>query len=170
MTITELGALGEFVGSIAVLATLLILVFQVRGARAEFSSQIIREIKRDNNQDIQFPLKDPRTLEIHINAQRDFNALSEQDRIYWGVWLYSWITQTEDAWLMQQHSTENREMAEKFVGGAASVLRSDGGQVMWPRIKTWFNPEFAAAVEQEIASSDATWLDIMLGTGTSIDS
>jgi hypothetical protein len=41
MGIVELGALGEFVGSIAVLATLIYLSFQVREARAESRSSLL---------------------------------------------------------------------------------------------------------------------------------
>jgi hypothetical protein len=41
MGIVELGALGEFVGSIAVLATLIYLSFQVREARAESRSTLL---------------------------------------------------------------------------------------------------------------------------------
>jgi hypothetical protein len=41
MGIVELGALGEFVGSIAVLATLIYLTFQVREARAESRSNLL---------------------------------------------------------------------------------------------------------------------------------
>jgi hypothetical protein len=162
MNIMELGALGEFVGSVAVLATLLILVFQVRGARAEISSQIIREIKRHNNEDIQLPLRDPRTLDIHIRAQRDFNSLEEADKIYWGVWLYSWITQSEDAWLARRRGIPDMDMTDRLTEGVATVLRSDGGQVMWPRIKGWFDAGFATYVDETIANGDVTWLDRML--------
>jgi hypothetical protein len=42
MGIVELGALGEFVGSIAVLATLIYLSFQVREARAESRASLLR--------------------------------------------------------------------------------------------------------------------------------
>ena len=42
MGIVELGALGEFVGSIAVLATLIYLSFQVREGRAESRASLLR--------------------------------------------------------------------------------------------------------------------------------
>ena len=158
-----LGNYGEFLGSLAVLATLLVLVFQVRGARAEFSSQMNRQLKRHNNEDIQLPLKDPRTLNIHVKAQRDFSSLEDADKIYWGVWLFSWITQTEDIWLARRRGIPEMDWADTYVEGVASVLRSDGGKVMWPRIRDWFNPDFAADVDEAIMRSDAKWLDIMLG-------
>jgi len=162
-----LGNYGEFLSSLGVLATLLFLVFQIRGARTEFSHQMRREIKRHNNEDIQLPLKDPRTLDVHIKAQRDFDGLEEGDKIYWGVWLFSWITQTEDAWLAKRDGINNMDFADKYMEGVAQVLRSDGGQVMWPRIRGWFDSDFAADIDEAIKQSEVTWLDqILQGDGS----
>jgi hypothetical protein len=157
-----LGNYGEFLSSLGVLATLLVLVFQIKGARAEFSSQMSREIKRHNNEDIQLPLKNPRTLDVHIRAQRDFNSLEEADKIYWGVWLFSWITQSEDTWLAQRHGIHDMEFAERYMEGVAQVLRSDGGQVMWPRVRGWLDQDFVTEIDKMIKQSDVTWLDQML--------
>ena len=46
MSISELGSLGEFIASLAVLVTLVLLLFQFRSARREISGQVTREIKR----------------------------------------------------------------------------------------------------------------------------
>jgi hypothetical protein len=158
-----LGNYGEFISSFAVLATLVILVVQVRGARSEISFQMVRELKRHNNEDIQLPLKDPRTLDVHIEAQRAFNNLHERDKIFWIVWLYSWITQSEDSWLAGRHGIIKHELINEQLEGVAMVLRSDGGRIVWPRIKIFFDPDYAAEVERVIAKDDRTWLDAMLG-------
>ena len=158
-----LGNYGEFISSFAVLATLVIIVVQVRGARSEISFQMVREIKRHNNEDIQLPLKDPRTLDVHIKAQRDFDDLHERDKIYWIVWLYSWITQSEDTWLAGHHGIIKRELINSQLEGVAMVLRSNGGRIVWPRIKGFYDPRYAAEVERVIARNDTTWLDTMLG-------
>jgi hypothetical protein len=158
-----LGNYGEFISSIAVLATLMVLVVQVRGARSEISFQMVREIKRHNNEDIQLPLKDPRTLDVHIQAQRDFDSLHERDKIFWIVWLYSWITQSEDTWLAEYHGIIQSELANDQLDGVAMVLRSDGGRIVWPRIKGFFDPKYAAEVERVVGQNDSTWLDTMLG-------
>lgn len=158
-----LGNYGEFFSSLGVLATLLILVIQIRGARTEFSNQMRRDIKRHNNDDIKFLIKDPRSMNVHIQAQRDFESLSEDDRVLWAVWLFSWITQTEDTWLARNHGIENMEFAEKYMEGVAQVLRSDGGQRMWPRIRGWYDEEFAKKIDEQIKQSEVTWLDQILG-------
>ena len=56
VSISELGSLGEIIGSIAVLVTLIILVFQVRGARIELSSQMTRAwVRRPRTQRYRLP-------------------------------------------------------------------------------------------------------------------
>ena len=158
-----IGAIGEIASAVAVLVTLVILVSQVRGARLEFSSQIAVEIRRHNNENIQFPISDARTLDIHIKAQRNFEALSEQDKVYWAVWLYSYISQTEDVWKLSAKGVSGLEqMNEIYNSGVATVLRSDGGKIMWRKLRMFFPEEFAIAIDQAIAESDLTWLDAML--------
>ena len=99
MTISELGSLGEIIGSIAVLITLIVLVFQVRSARVELASQMTREIKRDNNETFHQLIQRPDLIDIHIRGQREHDSLSEGEKLTWLIWLFTWITQTEDAWL-----------------------------------------------------------------------
>lgn len=67
-----LGNYGEFIGSIAVLVTLVILVIQVGTARTEISSQMSREFKRHNS-DAFFQLtQNTELLNIHVQARRDY--------------------------------------------------------------------------------------------------
>jgi hypothetical protein len=161
-----LGNYGEFLSSLGVLATLLVLVLQIKGARAEFSSQMRRDIKRHNNQDIQFPCKDPRSLDIHIRAQRDFDHLEEADKIFWGVWLFSWITQTEDTWTARRRGIPGMDFADGYMQGVAQVIRSDGGRIMWPRIKIFLDQEFLNEMDILVKQSEVTWLDQMLIGGS----
>ena len=158
----SIGAIGEVIGAIAVLATLIILVFQVKGARAEISLQMIREIKRHNNEDIKFPIKDPKHLQVHIKAQRDYRGLSEEDRLFWSVWLFSWITQTEDAWLARNQGIANMQWVDNYLEGVALVLRSDGGRKVWPNIRGFYDKEFALEVDRAISKSKVSWLDVIL--------
>jgi hypothetical protein len=80
MTIAELGSLGDFVRSVAVLATLVILVFKMRGTPAEIASQTRGEIKNENEMWHQLR-QDSKLLGIHVRAQRDYENLTGSDRL-----------------------------------------------------------------------------------------
>lgn len=163
MSISELGSLGEFVGSVAVVATLIILIFQVRGARTEISSQMTREIKRHNNETFHQLTRHPDLVDIHIRAQRQYESLSEAEKLTWIIWLFTWINQTEDGWMARKRGIPNMSWVDSYVLGVALTLRSDGGREVWPRLRIFFEPLFAEALEETVRQDDSTFLDLLLG-------
>ncbi len=163
MSISELGSLGEIIGSIAVLVTLVILVFQVRGARIELSSQMTREIKRDNNETFHQLIQRPDLVDLHLRGQREYKNLSEAEKITWIIWLFTWITQTEDAWMARNRGMPNMEWVDGYMVGVALVLRSEGGQIVWPRLRANFETKFADALEQKVREDKSTFLQAFLG-------
>ena len=163
MSISELGSLGEIVGSIAVLITLIILVLQVRGARIELSSQMTREIKRDNNETFHQLTQRPDLVDIHIRGQREYDSLSEAEKLTWMIWLFTWINQTENAWMARKRGIPNMEWVDTYMLGVALVLRSEGGQIVWPRLRALFEKPFADALEQTVRKDNSTFLEVLLG-------
>jgi hypothetical protein len=163
MTLSELGSLGEIVGSLAVLITLIILVVQIRGARNELSAQMTREIKRDNNQAYHQLTQSPELVQLHIRGQSDYESLTDAERVTWMTWLFTWINQAEDAWIARQRGVPNMEWVEIYLLGVALVIRSDGGQAVWPRLRGFFDEKFAEAIDQCVQEGDETFLQAMLG-------
>ena len=162
MTLSELGSLGEIVGSLAVLITLIILVIQVRGARTEMSAQMTREIKRDNNEAYYQLTQNPDLVQLHIRGQSEYDSLTDSEKVTWMIWLYTWINQTEDAWVARQRGIPNMEWVDKYVLGVALVIRSDGGQAVWPRLRGFFDEVFSEEIERCVQEDDTTFLQAML--------
>ena len=164
MTISELGSLAEIIGSIAVIVTLVILVFQVRGARLELSSQMTREIKRDNNDAFHQLIQRPELIDVHIRGQREYNTLSEAEKLTWLIWLFTWINQTEDAWIARNRGILDMEWVDAYMGGVARVLRSEGGQIAWLKLRVNFEKPFTDALEKTMREGEETFLDAILGS------
>ena len=115
MSLSELGSLGEFLASIGVFVTLVILIVQLRSARTELSSQLTREVKRHNNQAFYQLTQDPTLMDIHIRGQQNYEALNEQEKVTWGVWLFTWITQTEDGYLAHRSGIQDMGWIDGYV-------------------------------------------------------
>ena len=164
MTISELGSFGEVIGSIAVLITLIILVVQIRGARIDLSSQMTREIKRDNNATFHQLIQRPDLIDIFIRGQREYDSLSEAEKLTLQIWLFTWITQTEDAWLARNRGIPNMEWTDGYMGGVALVLRSKGGQIIWPKLRAMFEKPFVDALERAVREDNSTFLGVFLGS------
>jgi hydroxylaminobenzene mutase len=161
LSISELGSLGEFIASLAVLATLFILAFQVRGARVELSRQMTREIKRHNNDAFHQLTQNPSLSDLHLRGRRDYFALTEAEQLTWIAWLFTWINQTEDGWIARQRGIPGMNWVDTYVLGVALVLRSEGGRVAWSFLRTFFEEEFVRALEQTIQADEVTFLEAM---------
>ena len=157
-----LGSYGEFIGSIAVLVTLVVLVIQVRTARTEISSQMSREFKRHNNDAFYQITQNTELLNIHVQAQRDYQSLTDAEKVRWQFWLFTWITQTEDGFIARREGIPNMDWVDPYTTGIALTLRSDGGREVWPRITGFFDAELVEVVNREIAADTTTHLQVML--------
>ena len=162
MSISELGSLGEFIASLAVLVTLVLLLLQFRSARREISGQVTREIKRHNNDTFHQLTQDPALMDVHIRAQRDIEALTEQEKLTWTIWMFTWISQTEDGYVTRRGGIPDMTFVDRYVVGIASTLRSPGGAAIWPKLRGWFDEDFVSAIDKKINEEPTTWLQMIL--------
>ena len=153
-----LGNYGEFVSSIAVLVTLIILVVQVRTARTEISSQMAREFKRHNNDAFHQLTQNTELLNIHVQAQSEYERLTDAEKVRWQLWLFTWITQTEDGFVARRDGIANMSWVDSYITGVALTLRSDGGKEVWPQLQGFLDPEFVEALDREITADTTTFM------------
>ncbi len=163
MTIEELGIITDIGGSVAVIATLGFLAFQVSRARLEVSRQNARDMVNNNNDVLLRLSENDALLDVHIRGQKDFASLTEAERMKWAYWLFAWITQTEQGYIDRRQRDFSGMMLDEYVEGLALVLRSEGGKVMWLGLKAWFDPEFCTAVERQISKSSTTQVEHIAG-------
>ena len=161
-TIQDFGSAGEFIGSIVVLVTLIILVVQVRTARTEISSQMAREFKRHNNDAFYQITQNTELLNVYVQAQRDYESLTDAEKVRWQLWLFTWITQTEDGFITRHEGIANMDWVDRYLTGVAITLRSEGGKEAWPRLRDFFAPEFVEAVDRAIKADTKTNLQQLL--------
>ncbi|MEL6831295.1 MAG: hypothetical protein AAFO63_14280, partial [Pseudomonadota bacterium] len=152
------GILTEIAGSVAVIATLGFLAFQINRARLEVSRENARQMINNNNDVLLRLSENDALLDVHIRGQKDYASLTEAERMKWAFWLFAWITQTEQGYIDRRQKDFTGMMLDEYVEGLALVLRSKGGRVVWPRAKAWFDPEFSEAVERQMAKSGVTQL------------
>lgn len=161
MTLEEIGIWTEIAGSVAVIATLGFLAFQINRARLEVSRENARQMINNNNDVLLRLSENDALLDVHIRGQKDYASLTEAERMKWAFWLFAWITQTEQGYIDRRQKDFTGMMLDEYVEGLALVLRSKGGRMVWPRAKAWFDPEFSEAVERQMAKSEITQLQRM---------
>lgn len=159
MSIEEIGVVSNLVGSIAVVLTLFFLAYQVNRARRELSRENVRAMIRHNDEILLRLSDDPNLLDVHMRGLKSFESLTEAERLKWGIWLFTWITQTEQGFIDRKQKDFSGLDLDQYLEGLALTFRSAGGKAMWPRLKQWFDPSFCEALERQVARSTTTHLD-----------
>ena len=159
MSIEEVGVLSNIVGSFAVVLTLLFLAYQVNRARRELARENARDLIRHNNEILLRLSDNPDLLDVHMRGQKSFEILTEAERAKWGIWLFTWVTQTEQGFIDRKQKDFSGLDLDGYLEGLALVFRSNGGKAMWPRIKGWFDPTFCEALERQVARSSTTQIE-----------
>ena len=161
MSIEDIAAISSIVGSSAVVLTLFFLAYQVNRARRELSRENARAMIRHNDDILLRLSDDPILLDVNMRGLKSFESLTEAERLKWGIWLFTWITQSEQGFIDRRQNDFSGLNLDQYKEGLALTLRSAGGKAMWPRLKQWFDPSFCEALERQVARSSTTHIDQM---------
>ena len=161
MSIEEVGVVSDMVGTVAVVLTLFFLAFQVNRARRELARENARAMIRHNDDILLRLSDDPDLLDVNMRGLESFESLTEAERLKWGIWLFTWITQSEQGFIDRKQKDFSGLNLDQYLEGLALTLRSAGGKAMWPRLKQWFDPAFCEALERQVAKSTTTLIEQM---------
>ena len=130
MTIIELGAMGELVGSIAVIFTLAYLAFQVRQNTAQQRSDAIVTIQHGQN-DVLKQMADASVVRAYALTADGSKPVSIEEKARAIIWVLQYINHFEivlDAYKNKQLPKEKYEVWEGF---AVAIVASPGIRDWW---------------------------------------
>jgi hypothetical protein len=152
MTISELGSIGEFVASIAVLITLIVLVVETRNN----TKILIRANARatyDQEGDALRAAMDGEIAEIYIRGHNEgLDSLTPVERYRFDLTLVTWLHAVESAYDDYRDGYYPADKLEPFENAVAGFLTTPGGSVWWRERQYWFGPGFRDEVERILAA------------------
>jgi hypothetical protein len=157
VTITELGAIGEFIASIAVLITLVVLVFEMRNN----TKILVRSNARatyDQEGEALRALLDGEVAELYLRGHNEgLDALTPVERYRFDLALVIWLHAVESAYADHKDGFYPADKLVPFDNAIPGFLTTPGGAVWWSERQFWFGPEFRSVVDGllENASEDA---------------
>jgi hypothetical protein len=157
MTITELGALGEFVGSIGVIATLVYLAIQIRQNTNQLHNNE-RALRRAENNAIMQNWSDLRRLimsdasfaEITVRGRTDYGSLDSVERERVGAWASEVIWINYHVWQRVQESIFEPDQWDRARPNVVEVVRGPAGLAAWERMRRRFDSAFVEDVERAL--------------------
>ena len=130
MTITELGALGEFGGSVLTIATLIYLAAQVRQNTAQQKREETVSIQHGQNSVVS-KLQDPRVVRAYALASEGEGSGSIEDRAMAIVWLIQYLNHFQIVHELYESGTLEEESYQLWAGFAVSIVASKGMREWW---------------------------------------
>ena len=153
------GAIGEIIGALAVVLTLAYLAIQLSQARSEYTRNNARELVVRNNAILGKLAEDPELRDRHVRGMRDYGALATDEQIAFSVWMFTWITNWEQAFVDQRSGSFDGLSLGTYSMGIAEVLRTPGGREFWGANRDFFSSDAAGELDRVIGLSEQTWLD-----------
>ncbi len=129
MSIMELGALGEFVGSILTLATLIYLATQIRQNTSQQKREELVSIQQGQNAVVS-QLQDPQLMGGYVRTATDRNP-SIQDRGACFSWVVQYLNHFELVQSLYESGALDEEKYELWVGFAVAVIAPEGVRRWW---------------------------------------
>ena len=149
MTLNDLGNLGEFIGSVAVVITLIYLAIQVRQQTAATKVQIRQAISDAQFANINSRATDDKLPIIIMKANRDENLdQDELDRLYFH--LDASLRQFENFFSHFQSSVISDKDWLALSEGLKRTLRTRIGLEMWDSMQAAYNRDFRDNVDNVI--------------------
>lgn len=131
MTLSELGALGEFVGAVLTLATLAYLAIQIRQNTAQQRREEVSSIQQGQNS-VVAQLRDPRVMGAFARGAAGKNP-SIEDRAVAQNWVIQYLNHFQIVHDLHQSGSAalDEEQYQVWAGFAVAMVAPDGIRQWW---------------------------------------
>jgi hypothetical protein len=131
MSILELGAIADFVGAVAVLATLIYLALQIRQSNTIASWETHRSAVTANTSVLNELIANEDAARIYRSGLLDIDALNEVERIQFHMILQTLTLHFKDTLDARDKGFFDEPTYEAWEGYLCSLLNMPGGEVWW---------------------------------------
>ena len=151
-----IGAVGELLGAVAVVATLFYLARQVREGSKEAQRTRWNDVNAEISSVVQSWSENTDLSDIVFRGLTDFDSLQPQEVFRFYATVYPWFRAWEK--LFEYHGDGGRAewWAEGIHGSLLDALGRPGMQKYWRDRCHWFSPAFQATVNRLIEDAQPT--------------
>jgi hypothetical protein len=150
VSLNDLGNIGDFIGGIAVVVSLIYLAFQIRRNTLSIQASTIQSATEASTEIMELMAREPDLLSLFHAGTHDFEALSELDRLRFATVMGALLYRFEN--LVAQ--TERGLLPPGSWDGVVNRLRGTfalpGTLAWWERGKHVFTTQLQNWVDQEV--------------------
>lgn len=144
----SIGAIGEIIGAVGVIASLFYLGRQLRQNSKTISDEIFQRLLTNYHTGMDLLLRDPDAIRIFYLGLRDYYALSEDERSVWVTQLHAFLRRYENIVLQSKKHDVDLGVIESIQRQWHQLLGQPGAKTFWPRAYKSYSDEFVDFVAQ----------------------
>ena len=148
MDLTQLANLGEFIGGVAVIGSLIFVGLQVRHSNKLASAETVRSFLHEYNAVMREGAK-PEVSKIIRRAMVDFEALDNDDKTAASHQFITHMMLAQTAFMLKQRGLSDPDILNVAIGFNAIVINVEGVHPWWDSIKVGLDPAFVSFIESE---------------------
>jgi hypothetical protein len=128
LPLQDLANIGEALGGLAVIASLIFLAFELRRTRAAFrDAQYKQEVQRVI--DVGRQIAD--NADVWLRGNRDYTSLAPEERVVFSTILYSQMVDFSEEWMLHQRGVIDSELWQATNRNLRYYLSFPGAQQWW---------------------------------------
>jgi hypothetical protein len=147
VSIQDLGSVGEFIGAIAVIFSLLYLAVQIRQNTRSLRAGAFQQY-RQQSAEISRLLAEPDMASVYLRGLHSPDQLTEEDRVRFAALMVFAFNSEENFFLLRKLDLLDETL---WAGGRTAylrwLLRHDGAAKWWTRNREMMSPAFREYVE-----------------------
>ena len=152
MTIIELGAVGEFIGAIAVVVTLIYLAIQMRQNTNALKLNTARSVTEELQDSFSLLASNQELAEIFATAAQE-PTLQGAERVRFNTFMHNLVRLHENAFLQSRAGVIDQAHWEGMTRMMIDYTSMAAFQTYWPDRKHWVSAEFQEYMETDVISA-----------------
>jgi hypothetical protein len=145
-----LGNIGDFLGGIGVVVTLIYLAGQIRQNTRSIRASAFQAAQRDIADKLDKLADDPELIRVYFDGNRHFESFSKEDRRRYGAFMTGLLRRYET--LLDQTRVGNIDSSqwEGVLETLRTVFAHPGARAWWANGKKEFNRDLRSFIDREI--------------------
>jgi len=159
VTLSDIAAIGEAVGGLAVLITLGYLAYQSRQTAAIARTAGQRDLLGQARAWAHLTIQNEGLTDALRKVMADWESGSPEEREMGHAWMLSATLQAEQAIYMWREGLINEASYRGFIGVAVNIIATPGGRVWWASARIAIGDDISDLIDKELESRGEEALD-----------
>jgi hypothetical protein len=144
------GAIGEIMGALVVVVTLIYVARQLKLHATATISETMGSWQADYNVLVLEMFKDRAAAEIVRRGLTDFESMDGNDKMRFHAWMIMLLLNSQNIFFQREDAVMHQRLAEMQLSFNAATLSTKGGNQWWASVRSVMDPVFVEDMEGRI--------------------